>query len=118
MNAFVDRAFRGLDVLEGHLAKHKYFVGDRITLADIVIAVLAIKANTWVTNASLRKKRFPNLVRHFESVANEPQFKDILTPFAYGDKPIQSVPADKEEEVDAAGACPVDALLSGKDDVS
>jgi len=86
---FVDRAFRGLDVLEGHLAEHTYFVGDRLTLADIVIATLAIKVNTWVMDDTLRKERFPNLVRHFEAVANEPRLKPVLTPIKYGDKPIQ-----------------------------
>jgi len=98
-----------LDVLEGHLAKHQYFVGDRITLADIVVATLAIKANTWVMNGTLRKNRFPNLVRHFEAIANEPQFKAILTPLTYGDKPIQTLPVEKEDE---AAYCPVNTLLT------
>jgi len=94
IDIFVKRAFRALDVLEGHLTTHEYVVSDHITLADIVIATLMIKTSTWVMNDDIRTRRFPSLVRHFEAIANQPQFKPTLTPIQYLNKPIQTIPVD------------------------
>jgi len=101
----IERAVRALNVLEQHLASNTFFVGERITLADIVVAAFAIKANTLIIDAALRPK-FPNLIRHLETVANQPQLKDLFTPIPYVEKAVQFTPPAKEKKEPKAAPAP------------
>ncbi|KAF5376645.1 hypothetical protein D9615_007878 [Tricholomella constricta] len=98
--AFVERQKRGLKTLNDHLASRTFFVGERITLADIYIATQIRRAVTITFDATLRRQ-LPHLIRHSETVVNQPQFAGIFEPVEYVDKALQYVPPPKEKETKA-----------------
>ncbi|KAJ7057088.1 elongation factor 1-gamma [Mycena amicta] len=78
-NTFLERQLRGLYTLEKHIASRTFFVGERITLADIVVASLVQRAASINIDTATRAK-LPNLFRHLETVINQPAFKGIYDP--------------------------------------
>ncbi|KAF4611842.1 hypothetical protein D9613_003772 [Agrocybe pediades] len=103
----LERQARTLNTLEAHLASNTFFVGERITLADLYIATLIQKAVALTIDAPLRAK-YPNVIRHFETVVNQPKLKEIFGETTYAEKAIQFVPPPKEkkEAKPAAPAAP------------
>jgi len=104
---FVERQTRALNTLEGHLSSRTFFVGERITLADIFIASVVQKAVSVTIDAPLRAK-LPNLIRHLETIVNQPKLKAIFGETTYAEKAIQFVPPAKEKKpaAPAAAAAP------------
>ncbi|KAG5641525.1 hypothetical protein DXG03_004816 [Asterophora parasitica] len=98
--AFAERQLRALKTLNAHLASRTFFVGERITLADIYIANQILRAATVTFDATLRKQR-PHLIRHAETVVNQPQFKGIFEPVEYVEKALTYVPPPKEKKESA-----------------
>jgi elongation factor 1-gamma len=94
---FVERQTRALNTLEGHLSSRTFFVGERITLADIFIASIVQKAVSVTIDAPLRAK-LPNLIRHLETIVNQPKLKAIFGETTYAEKAIQFVPPAKEKK--------------------
>ncbi|KAG6915480.1 hypothetical protein DXG01_011311 [Tephrocybe rancida] len=94
---FVERQLRALKTLNAHLATRTFFVGERITLADIQIAGVVLRALPITLDAPTRAE-LPYLIRHFETVANQPQIKDIFGPIEYSEKAAQYVPPPKEKK--------------------
>ena len=88
---------RALTTLESHISKRTFFVGERITLADIYVASIIQKAAGSTFDEALRAK-LPNLVRHLETIVNQPKLKDIYGPTTYVDKAIQFTPPTKEKK--------------------
>ncbi|TFK36132.1 glutathione S-transferase C-terminal-like protein, partial [Crucibulum laeve] len=64
---FLERQLRALNTVEQHLSTRTFFVGERITLADLYIAALIQKAAASTLDAAARTK-LPNLVRHLETI--------------------------------------------------
>lgn len=93
----VERQTRSLHTLDDHLSTRTFFVGERITLADIFIASLIQKAVGITVDAELRAK-LPHLIRNFETVVNQPQLVDIFGKTEYAEKAIQFVPPPKEKK--------------------
>ncbi|KAG6820587.1 hypothetical protein H0H93_014814, partial [Arthromyces matolae] len=85
---FSERERRALKTLNDHLATRTFFVGERITLADIYIAGIVSQAVTVSVDAVLRPE-LPHLIRHLETVANQPKIKDIFGPIQYVEKALQ-----------------------------
>ncbi|KAH6912149.1 elongation factor 1-gamma [Coprinopsis sp. MPI-PUGE-AT-0042] len=108
-NAFLENQTRALKTLDAHLANNTFFVGERITLADIFIAAVILRAvaNTVDTPA---RANLVNLIRHLETIANQPKIKDIFGEINYIEKSIQFTPPAKEAkpkaEKPAAAAAP------------
>jgi len=88
---------RALHILDAHLSTRTFFVGERITLADITVATSVQQAASVTIDAPLRAQ-LPNLIRHLETVINQPQFKDVFQPTQYIEKALQYVPPKKEKE--------------------
>jgi len=103
----VERQTRALNTLEGHLSSRTFFVGERITLADIFVASVIQKAVSVTIDAPLRTK-LPNLIRHLETIVNQPKLKEIFGETTYAEKAIQFVPPAKEKKpaAPAAAAAP------------
>ena len=93
----VERQTRALLTLNEHLSTRTFFVGERITLADIFIASLIQKAVAVTVDAELRAK-LPHLIRHFETVVNQPKLIAIFGQTEYAEKAIQFVPPAKEKK--------------------
>ncbi len=74
-----ERQLRALNTLNAHLSSRTFFVGERITLADIAVAAYIMRALPFTIDAEIRSK-VPNLIRHFETIVNQPQLKEIFGP--------------------------------------
>ncbi len=83
--------------LNEHLSTRTFFVGERITLADIFIASLIQKAVAVTVDAELRAK-LPHLIRNFETVVNQPKLIEVFGKTEYAEKAIQFVPPPKEKK--------------------
>ncbi|KAF8800317.1 elongation factor 1-gamma [Phlegmacium glaucopus] len=107
--SLVERQTRALNTLENHISTHTFFVGERITLADLYIASIIQKAVGSTIDAALRAQ-LPNLVRHLETIVNQPKLKDIYGETTYIEKAIQFTPPAKDkkekEAKPAAAAAP------------
>ncbi len=65
----IKRGYDALDVMEGHLAKHEFFVGERYGLADI-----ALYAYTHVAEeGEFDLTRYPHIDAWIKRVAAQPQ---------------------------------------------
>lgn len=94
-----------MNTLEAHISTRTFFVGERITLADLWIAAIIGKAVGVTIDAAARAK-LPNLVRHLETVVNQPLAKDIYGPITYAEKAIQFTPPAKEPKAPKPAAAP------------
>jgi len=70
---------RALATLEKHISTRTFFVGDRITLADITVASNVIRSFSLSVPPNERQQ-FPNLLRHMETIANNKKMSKILLP--------------------------------------
>ncbi|KAF8233997.1 elongation factor 1-gamma [Tricholoma matsutake] len=102
---FAERQLRALKTLDAHLATRTFFVGERLTLADIVVGVFIARAVTITIDAPLRAQ-LPHLTRHLETVVNQPKFKGIFDPIQYVEKALQYVPPAKEKKEPKPAAPP------------
>ncbi|KAJ7161120.1 glutathione S-transferase C-terminal-like protein [Mycena filopes] len=78
-NTFLERQARALATLEKHISTRTFFVGERITVADIYIATLVQRACISNLDTAARKT-VPNLIRHMETLVNQPAFAGIYGP--------------------------------------
>ncbi|KIY69862.1 elongation factor 1-gamma [Cylindrobasidium torrendii FP15055 ss-10] len=97
-NVHLERQARALKTLELRLASRTFFVGERITAADLVIAAITqISVNTTIGKAA--PSQYPNLVRHLETISNQPLLKDIFGPTEYTDARLLAfVPPKKDDK--------------------
>ncbi|KAF8647570.1 hypothetical protein AX16_006609 [Volvariella volvacea WC 439] len=103
--SLVERQTRALNTLNNHLASRTFFVGERITLADIVIAGFLHRATAITVDAPLRAQ-LPHLIRHLETVVNQSQISAIFGPTAYVEKALQYTPPPKEKKEAKPAAAP------------
>ena len=68
-----------------------------MTLADLVVAGIVSRAFTVSFDAELRKE-LPHVVRHCETIVNQPALKDIFGPLEMSDKALAFVPPPKEKK--------------------
>ncbi|KAI0315372.1 elongation factor 1-gamma [Amylostereum chailletii] len=94
---FTDRLTAALTILEKHLATRTFVTSERISLADITIAAELQAALSTIVDAPLRAK-FPNVIRHFETIVNQPQLKDVFGSTSYAEKALQFTPPAKEKK--------------------
>ncbi|KAJ7493540.1 elongation factor 1-gamma [Mycena latifolia] len=102
-NTFLERQLRGLYTLEKHISTRTFFVGERITLADIYIAGLLQRACKVTLDTPTRAK-LPNLFRHLETIVNQPVFANVFQPTPVLDKAPVFVAPKKEKEPKPAPA--------------
>ncbi|KAH7905030.1 hypothetical protein BJ138DRAFT_1165495 [Hygrophoropsis aurantiaca] len=97
----VERQLRGLTTLNTHLATRTFFVGERITLADLTVAAVLQRSAANVLDADARAK-LPHLVRFLETIVNQPALQALYGPVSYVEKALQYVPPKKEKEAKPA----------------
>ena len=102
----VERLTRALKTLESHISTRTFFVGERISLADLYVAAIFQSAVSTTVDAPLRAQ-LPNLVRHLETVVNQPKLAGIYGEINYTEKAIQYTPPPKEKKEKEAQPAPV-----------
>jgi elongation factor 1-gamma len=111
---------KALEVLNKHLTLKTFLVGERITLADIVVVSTLFYPMKMVLDKSFRSA-FPNVERWFMTCVNQPQFKVVVGEITLCEKMLvaakpggkkqqkkqkKAAPAKKKEEKPAAVAAP------------
>jgi len=98
-----------LEILNKHLLTRTWFVGERLTLADIVIACSLLRAYQVVLEPKTRNA-YPNVNRWFLTFVNQPQVKKVLGEVKLNEKegvstavPVKT-PVKKEQPKKAAAA--------------
>jgi elongation factor 1-gamma len=76
---------KAVDVLNKHLLSRTFLVGNRITLADIVVASSLIRLYERVLDPGFRKP-FVNVNRWFTTVVNQPNFRAFVPEVRLCDK--------------------------------
>jgi len=66
-----------LTILNAHLLTRTYLVGERVSLADIIVATTLSGAFKTVLDTNFRKP-FPNVVRWFTTIVNQANVKKVL----------------------------------------
>ena len=95
---FRERLHRPLETIENHLAKHTFFVGERLSLADITAATVLQGAYSSILGKAERAK-YPHTFRFYETVVNQPQIKDVLAAGAQlAETAQQYVPPQKDQK--------------------
>lgn len=74
--------FRNLKILDDVLHTRTYFIGERITLADISIFTALLPLYEHVLDLHYRKQ-YTNLNRWFLTILNQPQVKSIVKDFTF-----------------------------------
>jgi elongation factor 1-gamma len=100
---FQDRLTSALTIVEKHLATRTYLVTERITLADISLAAEIQSAFSTTVDASLRA-RLPHVLRHYETIVNQPNLTSVFGSTAYAEKALQYTPPPKEKKEKAPAA--------------
>jgi elongation factor 1-gamma len=93
----VEQQLRAFDAVERHLATRTFLVGERITLADITLATGTASSVAVTLDAATRPK-YPNTIRHLETVAYHPLIKPAFGPINFAETAMQYVPPPKEKK--------------------
>jgi len=104
---FRERALKSLAIIEKHLATRTFFVGERITLADITVASILRGGFSTILDSEYRKQN-PNSLRFYETVVNHPALKSSFPPAEYIEKALQYTPPAKPAK-EAAKPAPAPA---------
>lgn len=70
----------GLNKLEADLSLKTFLVGDRLTLADVVICSILYYPMKFFMNAEYRRQ-YPNVTRYFSFMIATPHFSKVVGPF-------------------------------------
>jgi len=89
-----------LNYLNDHLLTRTYLVGERVTLADIVVSVSLLPLYQYVLEPSVRSP-YGNVNRWFTTLVNQPQFKKVLGDVKLCDKAITPETAPKQSDTSA-----------------
>jgi len=97
-----------------HLQGKKYLVAERVTVADVAIAVQLIPLFQTTLDGGFRKA-MPNVTAWLEGLVKLPEFVSRIGNVKFTQKALKPVLAEKKEEVKAAPAKPA-AKPAPKDD--
>ncbi|KAI8657402.1 hypothetical protein NCS57_01118300 [Fusarium keratoplasticum] len=111
-------ALKAFDVVEDHLIRNTYLVGERITLADLFAASITLRGFQYFFDKTYREEH-PALTRWFETVRSQPIFSEVAeqvefletpaltnTPPKKPEQPKKEAAPKKEKEAPAPAAAP------------
>ncbi|KAM5342680.1 hypothetical protein ACJ41O_013646 [Fusarium nematophilum] len=91
-------ALKAFSVVEQHLTHNTYLVGERITLADIFAASIALRGFQNFFDKQYREQN-PSLTRWFDTVRNQPIFSEVAEKVEFLDAPaLTNTPPKKPEQ--------------------
>lgn len=79
---YLERQMRALKALEVYISDQVFFVGERITIADVWVAVLVQKAVRFTVDANAREG-LPGLLRHVERMNGMKEVRDTFGEVLY-----------------------------------
>jgi len=92
-----ERLLRPLGVIEKHLSTRTYYVGERITLADLTsAAVLALGYET-IIDKKIRDDH-PHTLRHYNTIRGHPALQDVWNPTNFVETAKQWTPPPKAKD--------------------
>lgn len=94
---FIDNERRALNTLNADLATRTFLIGERITLADLVVAATVQRAFT-INIGAAERAELPHVVHFVETIVSQPNIKSIFEGVEYVEEPLQP----KEKEVTLA----------------
>ncbi|KAF8427275.1 elongation factor EF-1 gamma subunit [Tirmania nivea] len=86
-----------LSVFEQHLHHHTFLVTEKLTLADIFAASIVGRGYELVFDPEFRVE-FPNMTRWWETVVNQPYFKEAVGEKKVINEAVKYIPPKKEEK--------------------
>lgn len=97
----IEELKKNIKILDDSLKLKSFFIGDRITLADIILSSNLNKAFQYLITPDLRKK-YVNLFRWYSFVRNQPPFIEFLGPIVYAETVfVPSQDAYKKDHVES-----------------
>jgi elongation factor 1-gamma len=111
---------KALELLNKHLTYRTYLVGERISLADIVVSMALYRLYTMVMDITFRKN-YGNVNRWFLTCVNQPQFRTVLGEVKLAEKMAvakgaTAAPAKKAETTTAAKKAETTADAGGDEE--
>ncbi|CAK9293473.1 unnamed protein product [Gordionus sp. m RMFG-2023] len=92
----IKETLKCLEVIENHLLYNTYLVGERITLADIVLSSYLVKPFKMILTPNYRNQ-FKNTLRWFNTLMQQTEFKKAIEPMVLCEKaPV--IPAIKNQQ--------------------
>lgn len=89
---------RAVGVVEKHLIRHTYLVGERITLADLFCASLLHRGFQYFFDKQWRQEN-PNVTRWYETIVNQPIITAVAEKLELLEKPaLTNTPPKKPEQ--------------------
>lgn len=86
-----------MNTLNEHLASRTYLIGERITLADLVVATHAARTFT-INIGAAERAELPHVVRFVDTITNHPTIKVYFEGLERVEKPVQYTPPPKEKK--------------------
>ncbi|PIA16929.1 eEF1-gamma domain-containing protein [Coemansia reversa NRRL 1564] len=98
VQAAEEQYFRFLGVLNTILIDKTFLVGERLTIADIIVACnLVVPFKVYLTADD--RKQYRNVTRYFKTMVSQPSFKAVIGDVALCEKRIQPpTPAKKDKK--------------------
>ena len=121
VNDSLDATNKALKVLEDHLLVHTFFVGERITLADLFVAGILGRGFEFIFDKKWRENN-PNVTRWYETVYHQPIFSAVVGELKFIDEALKNQAPKKEEKPKqekapkAAASAPKAAAKATEDD--
>ena len=84
-------------VLEDHFLINTYLVGERLTLADVIMASFVFRGIQLLFDKPWRAER-PSFIRWFDTIVEQPIFKAIKPEIKRCEEPIKNQPPPKPKE--------------------
>jgi elongation factor 1-gamma len=92
-----------LAVLESHFLVNSFFVGERLTLADLYVASQISRGFQYVLDKEWRSEN-PNTTRWYETIVNQPIWKAVVEKPIFVEEAVKYTPPKKEAKPAAAAA--------------
>ena len=114
--AYKAELFAQLTLVDKYLLSRTYLIGERLSLADISVALDLLPAFQNVLDASFRKSHV-NLTRWFETVVNQPAAKEVLGDVKLAEKVAQFSQAEfSKNAAKVAASAPKDDKKGKKEE--
>lgn len=82
-----ETANKAIAILEAHFTENTYFLGDRLTLADLLAVSCLSRGYQYVFGKEWRET-FPNVTRWFLNMTDQPVWKEVASRPAFIDEPV------------------------------